>query len=102
MSNRPQKPSSVLKGRIDWGTVIIPFLSILALCLCFILAPDASKQILGQIRTLFGDTFGLFYLIVGLGVFLLSIFLAFFKIWDHPSRQTGMKNQNTATLPGAA
>ena len=48
MSNRPQKPSSVLKGRIDWGTVIIPFLSILALCLCFILAPDASKQILGQ------------------------------------------------------
>ena len=79
MSNRPQKPSSVLKGRIDWGTVIIPFLSILALCLCFILAPDASKQILGQIRTLFGDTFGLFYLIVGLGVFLLSIFLAFSK-----------------------
>ncbi len=74
-----KQPMSQIKGRIDWSTVIIPFLSILALCLCFILAPETSKQVLGQIRTLFGDTFGLFYLIVGLGVFLLSIYLAFSK-----------------------
>ena len=75
-----KQPMSQIKGRIDWSTVIIPFLSILALCLCFILAPETSKQVLGQIRTLFGDTFGLFYLIVGL-----------VQIRHHPSGKTGRK-----------
>ena len=66
-----------LKDRIDWVTVIVPFLAILALCVCFILMPDASKSVLDTIRFILGDTFGLFYLAVGLFVFLLSLFLAF-------------------------
>ena len=66
-----------LKDRIDWITVIVPFLAILALCVCFILMPDASKSVLDTIRFILGDTFGLFYLAVGLFVFLLSLFLAF-------------------------
>lgn len=40
-------------------------------------APDGSRQILDKIRVLLGDTFGLYYLVIGLGVFLLSIYLAF-------------------------
>ena len=96
-----KQPMSQIKGRIDWSTVIIPFLSILALCLCFILAPETSKQVLGQIRTLFGDTFGLFYLIVGLGVFLLSI------IWPFPNTAPSVwenreKSRNTMISSGAA
>ena len=51
-----------LKDRIDWITVIVPFLAILALCVCFILMPDASKSVLDTIRFILGDTFGLFYL----------------------------------------
>ena len=66
-----------LKDRIDWVTVIVPFLAILALCVCFILMPDASKSVLDTIRFILGDTFGLFYLAVGLFVFLLSLYLAF-------------------------
>ena len=66
-----------LKDRIDWITVIVPFLAILALCVCFIMMPDASKSVLDTIRFILGDTFGLFYLAVGLFVFLLSLFLAF-------------------------
>ena len=57
-----------LKDRIDWVTVIVPFLAILALCVCFILMPDASKSVLDTIRFILGDTFGLFYLAVGLFV----------------------------------
>ena len=66
-----------LKDRIDWVTVIVPFLAILALCVCFIMMPDASKSVLDTIRFILGDTFGLFYLAVGLFVFLLSLYLAF-------------------------
>ena len=73
-SNNSKTP---LKDRIDWVTVIVPFLAILALCVCFILMPDASKSVLDTIRFILGDTFGLFYLAVGLFVFLLSLFLAF-------------------------
>lgn len=39
-------------------------------------APEQSNQVLGQIRFLFGDTFGTYYLVIGLGIFFLSLFLA--------------------------
>ena len=74
-----KQPNTPLKDRIDWTTVIVPFLAILALCICFILVPDASKSVLDTIRFILGDTFGLFYLAVGLFVFLLSLYLAFSK-----------------------
>lgn len=65
------------KDRIDWSTVIIPFALVLFLCLSFILFPDSSKLLIAQIRALLGDTLGLYYLIIGLGIFLLSLYLAF-------------------------
>lgn len=68
-----------LKTRIDWSTAIIPFILVLLLCISFVLFPESSKNILEQIRTLFGDTLGLYYLIIGLGIFLLSLYLAFSK-----------------------
>lgn len=40
-----KQPNTPLKDRIDWTTVIVPFLAILALCICFILVPDASKSV---------------------------------------------------------
>ena len=45
-----------LKDRIDWVTVIVPFLAILALCVCFILMPDASKSVLDTIRFILGES----------------------------------------------
>ena len=65
------------KGKIDWSTAVIPFVLIAFLCISFMAAPDGSRQILDKIRALLGDTFGLYYLVIGLGVFLLSIYLAF-------------------------
>lgn len=38
--------------------------------------PEQSNAILSQIRFFLGDTFGTYYLIIGLGVFLISIFVA--------------------------
>lgn len=69
--------SHSLKAKIDWTTVIIPFALIAFLCVSFILAPEQSSNMVAQIRFFLGDTFGLYYLIIGLGVFLLSLYLAF-------------------------
>lgn len=74
-SNRTD--SSSLAGRIDWTTVIVPFVLILFLCVSFVLAPEQSGRLLSSIRSLLGDTLGLYYLVIGLGVFLLSLYLAF-------------------------
>ena len=61
---------------IDWMITILPFTLIVLLCIVFMLAPDASNAILSKIRFFLGDTFGSYYLIIGLGIFLLSIYIA--------------------------
>ncbi len=77
--NKNMNQHESLKDKIDWSTVIIPFALIAFLCVSFILAPEQSSGVIAQIRFLLGDTLGLYYLIIGLGVFLLSIYLAFSK-----------------------
>lgn len=77
--NLNSKNNESLKGKIDWSTVIIPFALILFLCISFVAAPEQSANVIADIRFLLGDTLGLYYLIIGLGVFLLSLYLAFSK-----------------------
>ncbi|MBD5083918.1 MAG: BCCT family transporter [Clostridiales bacterium] len=67
------------RKKIDWVITLAPLGCILALSALFLAFPERSNQILGQIRFLLGDTFGVYYLIIGLGVFLLSLFAAFSK-----------------------
>lgn len=45
---------------------LVPLALIVALCIVFFFAPEQSNQVLGQIRFLFGDTFGTYYLVTGL------------------------------------
>lgn len=63
-------------GKIDWMITLVPLGLILALSAIFICFPEESNQILTQIRFFLGDTLGSFYLITGLGIFLLSLFAA--------------------------
>ena len=70
---------SIEKKKIDWMITLLPLGIILGLCIFFILFPDQSNQILSQIRFFLGDTLGTYYLIIGLGIFLVSIFVAFSK-----------------------
>ena len=64
------------REQIDWTITLAPLGCILALSALFLALPEQSNQTLGQIRALLGDTFGAWYLIIGLGVFLLSLFAA--------------------------
>lgn len=68
-----------VKKELDWSTLVIPFVIIFLLCASFIFFPDSSKSMLESIRFFLGEEFGTYYLAMGLGVFILSIFLAFSK-----------------------
>lgn len=70
------------KGKIDWIITLVPFSIVIILCILFFLIPEQSNKILGQIRFFFGDTLGTYYLIIGLGIFLLSIFIGLSKYGD--------------------
>lgn len=48
---------------------------IVGISFLFFIFPEQSNDILGQIRFFFGDTFGTYYIIIGLGIFIVSIYL---------------------------
>ena len=66
-------------GRIDWMLTLIPFIMIMALTTYLFLFPDQANGVISQVRFFFGDTLGSYYLIIGLGVFIISMFFAFSK-----------------------
>ncbi len=65
---------------IDPATTLIPFMSVFALCALFMLYPEKSSSALNSIRNFLGDTLGTFYLVIGLGIFLVSLWIAFSDI----------------------
>lgn len=62
--------------KIDWMITLLPLAIVVSLSILFFFMPEQSNEILSQIRYVLGDTFGTYYLIIGLGVFLLSIYIA--------------------------
>lgn len=78
-NNSNKKP---IKKQVDWMITLVPFLLIVVLCVLFFFMPDQSNTVLSQIRYFFGNTFGTYYLIIGLGIFLVSIYVAVSKYGD--------------------
>ena len=70
------------KGRVDWMITLMPLAIIVVLCVVFFFVPEQSNAVLSQVRFFFGDTFGTYYLVIGLGVFLVSWYIAFSKYGD--------------------
>ena len=70
---------SALKGQLDLITTVVPFVCILLLCIVFMAAPESSGSVLAAIRFFLGDELGSYYLIIGLGMFLCSLYIAFSK-----------------------
>ncbi len=71
--------SSDLRTQLDWVTTFIPFICILLLCFLFMTIPEASGNILSSIRFFLGDELGSYYLLIGFGMFLCSLYIAFSK-----------------------
>lgn len=65
------------KNRVDWIITLVPFILIMGLAVCLFLFPHQANGVISQVRFFFGDTLGSYYLIIGLGVLIISIFLSF-------------------------
>lgn len=70
------KEEKISEGRkIDWIITLVPLFLVVALCILFFIMPEQSNKVLAGIRFFFGDTLGVYYLIIGLGIFILSIYI---------------------------
>ena len=67
------------KKKIDWMITLVPLGIIVGLSILFFFLPEQSNVVLSQIRFFFGDTFGVYYLVIGLGIFIVSIYIAMSK-----------------------
>lgn len=70
------------KKKIDWMITLVPLAIVIALSVVFFFVPEQSNAVLSKIRFFFGDTLGTYYLIIGLGIFVLSLYIAFSKYGD--------------------
>lgn len=67
-------------GKIDWFITLAPFGTVIILAMFFILEPGIASSLLVKLRYLIGDRFGLFFLVLGLGCFLTTLYIAFSKL----------------------
>lgn len=88
-------------NKVDWMITLVPLCSILILCAVFIVFPDKSNEILSQIRYFFGDTLGSYYLVIGLGILGLSIYLALSKYGNVVLGEQGEKPKYPFLVWGA-
>jgi len=67
------------KNRIDWMITLVPFILIIALAIYLFIFPEQANGVISQVRFFLGDTLGSYYLLIGLGVLIISVFLSFSK-----------------------
>ena len=70
------------RNRIDWMVTLVPFILIMGLAMLLFLFSEQANAVISQVRFFFGDTIGIYYLIMGVGVLIISLFLAFSKYGD--------------------
>ena len=78
-------------GSVDWMITIIPFALIVGLAAFLFLMPEQANSVIAQVRFFFGDTVGLYYLMVGLGFLIVSIVMACSKYGDIVLGEKGEK-----------
>lgn len=76
--------------KIDWIITLIPFVSIVFLCVVFVRFPEKSNKLIQQIRFLLCNDFGTYYLAIGLFFFIVSLYIAFS---DYGKIVLGQKNE---------
>ncbi|MEG0900512.1 MAG: BCCT family transporter [Clostridia bacterium] len=67
------------KQKIDWFITLMPLALICLLCLLFIGFPVQSKRVVNQLHSVLVNVFGSYYIVLGLGFFLVSMFVALSK-----------------------
>lgn len=86
-------------AQLDLFDTVFAFLCITALCIWFVVSPERSSQVLSSIRSFLGDEMGSYYLLIGLGIFLCSLYLAFSRFGQ--IRLGNLENRSTQAFSGA-
>lgn len=76
------KRKDSLRGQarqLDWPLMLIPLAIVLALCVLFFVRPEQSTHVLDAIRSFLTNDLGFFYILLGVGVIVVSLYMAFGK-----------------------
>ena len=73
------KEEKKLRYQIDWISTLVPLAFVVVLVILFMLFPSQSQSTLSTIRMFIGDDCGLYYAVLGVGIFICSIYIAFSK-----------------------
>ena len=73
------KEKKNLREQIDWFSTIVPLIGVVALCIIFMILPGESSIVLQQIRGFLGDECGIYYALLGTGIFICTLYMAFSK-----------------------
>lgn len=68
-----------LSTQLDWISMIIPLIVVSLICVVFIIFPVESKLVLSIVRGFLGDDFGLYYALLGSGILICTMYMAFSK-----------------------
>lgn len=68
-----------LRSQIDWLVTLVPLAGIVVLCILFFAIPEQSTAVVNAIRGFLGDDMGCYYVILGVGCVLCSLYMAFSK-----------------------
>ena len=62
--------------KIEWSTMLIPFIIVVALMAVFMLIPEQSKTVVDTMRGFFGDTIGIYYPLLAIGSVVCALYIA--------------------------
>jgi len=69
-------------GKIDWFVTFVPFILIMCVAVLLFIFPKQSNYVIDKVRFFFGDSIGLYYIIIGISIFAISIYLVFSDYGD--------------------
>lgn len=64
---------------IDLPLILIPLMIITFLCIVFFIFPEQSKNIVDNIRAFMVNKMGFYYMILGISIFVITMYVAFSK-----------------------
>ena len=81
-SPRHSKGGGSLFRQLDPTDMLVPLLAVSGLCVLFLLLPEESTRVVDGIRGFLGNQLSAFYILIGVGFLLVSLYIAFSRYGD--------------------
>ena len=79
MKRDPKQSRAGLARELDWPLMLIPLAIVLTLCVLFFTRPAQSTRMLDAVRGFLTNDLGFFYILFGVGVVAVALYMAFSK-----------------------